>query len=368
MAALHINARFLTQRASGTQRYAEEILNALDQQADGWPHAQRMIAWVPPGEHRRPAWKNIELRTGGKGHGHVWEQASLPLLSHDGWLLNLVSSGPLVHPRQIITLHDAAIFSQPQNFSRAYGAFHRTLRPRLAARARQICTVSEFSRNALAKAMNIDAAKFAVVPNGSDHLLRIAPAPQALAQRGLEAGKYILFVGNRAPHKNFRIAMEAFAALARPELLLVTVGIGRAAIFGADICDDGPAVRHLTDVSDAELRSLYEHAALLLFPSRYEGFGIPPLEAMSLGCPVVASSAAAIPEVVGDAALIVHPDDVQGMKLAIESILDDPGVRARLVRKGHDRALQFSWAEAGRKLRRTLDHAMQPTSPLKVAA
>ena len=368
MAALHINARFLMQRASGTQRYAEEILNALDQQAHAWPRVQRMIAWVPPGEHRQPAWKNIELRTGGKGHGHLWEQTSLPLLSHDGWLLNLVSSGPLVHPRQIITLHDAAIFSQPQNFSRAYGAFHRTLRPRLAARAQQICTVSEFSKNALAKAMNIDSAKFAVVPNGSDHLLRIPPAPQVLAQRDLEAGKYILFVGNRAPHKNFRTAVEAFTALARPDLLLVTVGIGRADIFGADICDDGPAVRHLADVSDPELRALYEHAALLLFPSRYEGFGIPPLEAMSLGCPVVASSAAAIPEVVGDAALILHPDDVYGMRLAVERVLDDPGVRARLVRKGQDRAAQFSWAEASRKLRQTLDQAMAPTSPMRVAA
>lgn len=367
MAALHINARFLTQPPSGTQRYAEEILNALDEEADTGRDAHRMIAWVPPGEHRQPSWKHIELRTGGKGSGHMWEQASLPLLSRDGWLLNLVSSGPLIHPRQILTLHDAAIFSHPQNFSRSYGAFHRTLRPKLAARARMICTVSEFSRRALAEAMGIDAGKFAVIPNGSDHLRRLVPAPDALHRRGIEAGKYVLFVGNRAPHKNFKTAVEAFIMLGRPDLLLVTVGIGRAAVFGTDVCDDGPNIRHLADVSDADLRALYEHAALLLFPSRYEGFGIPPLEAMSLGCPVVASSAAAITEVVGDAALVVHPDDVEGMTRAMNAMLSDPTLRADLVRKGHDRAAMFSWGEAGRKLGLILDALMAPPA-LKAAA
>lgn len=367
MAVLYINARFLAQPASGTQRYAEEILSALDQQADAWRDGRRAIAWVPPGVHRRPSWKNIELRTGGKGSGHVWEQASLPLLSHDGWLLNLVSSGPLIHPRQIVTLHDAAIFSHPQNFSRSYGAFHRTLRPRLAARARLICTVSEFSRRALAEAMGVDAGKFAVVPNGSDHLLRLAPAQDALSRRGLDTGKYVLFVGNRAPHKNFKTAVEAFISLGRPDLLLVTVGIGRAVVFGADICDDGPRIRHLADVSDAELRALYEHAALLLFPSRYEGFGIPPLEAMSLGCPVVASSAAAVPEVVGDAALVIDADDVQGMRQCMNAILENPALRAELVRKGRDRAALFTWAEAGGKLRKIIEAMIMPAK-MKMAA
>jgi len=367
MAALHINARFLTQPVSGTQRYAEEILNALDQHADASRDGRRMIAWVPPGEHRQPKWKNIDLRTGGKGSGHVWEQASLPFLSHDGWLLNLVSSGPLIHPRQIVTLHDAAIFSQPQNFSRSYGVFHRTLRPKLAARARLICTVSEFSRRALANAMGLDPEKFAVVPNGSDHLLRLTATPDTLSRRGLDAGKYVLFVGNRAPHKNFKTAIEAFVALGRPDMLLVTVGIGRTAVFGADICNDGPGIRHLADVSDADLRALYEHAALLLFPSRYEGFGIPPLEAMSLGCPVVASSAAAVPEVVGDAALVVDPDDVNGMKQAMGALLNDPALRADLVGKGRDRAALFSWTQVGLKLRKVVE-ATIATAAMRMAA
>jgi glycosyltransferase involved in cell wall biosynthesis len=368
MAALHINARFLTQPASGTQRYAEEVLNALDTQAADWPERPQIIAWVPPGERREPRWQHIALNVTGQGGGHLWEQTSLALASRNGWLLNLVSSGPLVHPRQIMTMHDAAIFSHPENFSRAYGTFHRTLRPRLAARARQICTVSEFSRQALAREMGVDTAKFTVVPNGSDHLLRLESAVDVMNRRNLVAGRYVLFVGNRAPHKNFKAALDAFLGLGRTDLHLVTVGIGRSKIFGTDTFDDGPGIRHLADVDDAELRSLYENAALLLFPSRYEGFGIPPLEAMSLGCPVVASSAAAIPEVVGGAALIVDPDHVRSMTRAMETILGDDVLRASLVEKGRRRAAMFTWAEAGRKLRNMLEATMGIEPVLKVAA
>lgn len=368
MATLHINARFLTQPASGTQRYAAEILNALDEQASEWPDRPQMIAWLPPGERREAKWRHIALKVAGKGGGHLWEQASLALASRNAWLLNLVSSGPLVHPRQIVTMHDAAIFSHPENFSRSYGAFHRSLRPKLAARARQICTVSEYSKQALARAMGVDPLKFAVVPNGADHLQRLTPAPDILPRQGLDARKYVLFVGNRAPHKNFENAFEAFIGLGRPDLKLVTVGIGRTAIFGTATFENAPGVQHLANVGDAELRSLYEHAALLLFPSRYEGFGIPPLEAMSLGCPVVASNAAAIPEVVGDAALVTDPEDIRAMTQAMQAILGNETLRAALVEKGFNRAALFTWAAAGRKLRHVLDEAMRPASLLKAAA
>ena len=235
-------------------------------------------------------------------------------------------------------------------------------------RARKICTVSEFSRQALSVEMDVAPAKFTVVPNGSDHLLRLTPAWDALARRELDTGKYILFVGNRAPHKNFRNARDAFAGLHRPDLKLVTVGIGRTAIFGTADFDEGPGIRHLADVDDAELRSLYEHAAMLLFPSRYEGFGIPPLEAMSLGCPVVASNAAAIPEVVGDAALLVDPEDTQAMTRAMQALLSDEALRMALVKKGRERAALYTWAEAGRKLRKMLDQTMYTALPLEVAA
>lgn len=358
MPALHINARFLTQPLSGTQRYAEQVLDALDQAVPAWEGAPRLVAWAPLGERRKPGWTNIEIRSTGRTSGHVWEQTELPRAASGGWLLSLISSGPIIHPRQIVTLHDAAIFRHPGHFSRSYGMFHRLVRPALARRARRICTVSAFSMRALAEDMRVPVAKFAVIPNGADHLLRVAADSAAIERRGLVPGRYLLFVGNRAPHKNFETALAAFGALGRADIRLVTVGIGLRAVFGDAGDGGGPGVAHLTDVSDAELRALYEHAALLIFPSRYEGFGIPPLEAMSLGCPVVASNAAAIPETVGDAALLVDPDDVAGMTDAMLRIIGDPALRAELIEKGRARAQLFTWEEAGRKLRLLLGEAM----------
>lgn len=358
MSELHINARFLTQPVSGTQRYAQQVLDALDRAVPVWEGAPRIVAWAPIGERREPGWANIEIRTTGRTSGHLWEQTELARAASGGWLLNLISSGPIIHPRQIVTLHDAAIFRHPGQFSRSYGMFHRLVRPALARRARRICTVSAFSMHALAEHMQVPPAKFAVIPNGADHLLGVASDPAAIGRRGLVPGRYILFVGNRAPHKNFETALAAFRALDRLDMKLVTVGIGLKAVFGVADDDGGPRVEHLTEVADAELRALYENAALLIFPSRYEGFGIPPLEAMSLGCPVVASNAAAIPETVGDAALLVSPDDAGGMKDAMLRIIDGPALRAELIEKGRARAQLFTWEEAGRKLRLLLGETM----------
>lgn len=357
---LHINARFLTQPASGTQRFAEELLTALDARLAASGRGPRMIAWVPPGEHRAVNWQRIELRETGRMGGHMWEQTALAWAARDGWLLNLVSSAPLSHPRQLVTFHDAAIFTRPENFSRQYGAFHRALRPRLAARAHTILTVSEFSRGELAREMGIDPARFAVIPNGCDHIHRLRPDASVLVDNGLARGGFVLFVGNRAPHKNFGTALEAFRRLNRPGLRLVTVGIGRRDIFGDEGFGDETGVLHLARIDDAQLAALYDAAALLLFPSRYEGFGIPPLEAMSLGCPVVASTAAAIPETVGQAALTAYPDDVGAFSAAMARILDEPGLAALLQAAGRARAAQFRWDHAAARLEDVLVRAMSP--------
>lgn len=347
---LYINARFLTQPLSGTQRYAEQLLNVLDARVAGRGDMPHIIALLPEGDFRRPSWSNIELRQLGPHSGHLWEQVTLARAARDGWLLSLISSGPILHPRHIVTFHDAAIFDQAQNFSWKYGIVHRAIRPRLARRARRICTVSEFSRGRLSETLGIARDRFVVIPNGGDHLRRIDSDTGAIARRALTPRGYILYVGNEAPHKNVATALDAFNRLDRAGLSFVTVGIGRSSVFGEVAAMEGRSVRRLHDVDDAELRALYENAAMLVFPSRYEGFGIPPVEAMSLGCPVVASNAASIPEVVRDAALLVDPEDADAMAAAFARILDMPGQREEMVARGTERAALFTWDEAGRKL------------------
>lgn len=354
MRELHINARFLVQPLSGTQRYAHQLLEVLGGQVLGWPELPKITAWVPEGDFTTPNWDGIEVRRVGRHSGHLWEQIDLARAARHGWLLNLISSGPILHPRQIITFHDAAVFDHPENFSRKYAFLHGSIRPLLARRARKIITVSEFSRRALARAMKLPEENFSIVPNGADHLLRVAPDEGTMARRGLTPQGYVLFVGNEAPHKNVSTALKAFVAMRDTGLQFVTVGVGLSNVFGKLELGGNSSVSRLTDVADGELRALYENAALLIFPSRYEGFGIPPLEAMSLGCPVVASTAAAIPEIVGDAAFLVDPDDVEGMTAAMASVVNDQALRKDLIRKGHARAATFRWIDAGAKLARVL--------------
>lgn len=349
---MFINARFLAQPLSGTQRYAQQLLEAFDARL-GERTGPPVVALAPRQIRRRPTWRNIELRVVGRGGGHVWEQSELAWAARSGWLLSLVSSAPVLHPRQVVTLHDAALYDQPHHFSRSYTMLHRTIRPLIARRAQRILTVSAFSAAALSKALAVPRDKFALVPNGADHLLRVPSDPETLDRRKLRDRGYVLFVGNEAPHKNVATAVRAFTSLGRQDLDFVTVGIGLSSVFGTlDVAQDR-AIRRLRDVGDGELRALLEHAALLVFPSLYEGFGIPPLEAMALGCPVVSSNQSAMPEVLGNSAEMVDPTEA-GLRDGMRRVLESPARRVSLVERGRARAAAFTWAEASRKL----DHVL----------
>ncbi len=347
---LHINARFLTQPLSGAQRFAEELLRVVDECAPQALPGVRLIAWSPSEVRRTPEWRNIEWRTCGRTSGHLWEQTELPRAARGGLLLNLVSSAPILHPRQVVTLLDAAVFDRPENFSRQYRLFHRTLRPLLARRALRILTCSEFSSKSLSRATGVEEERFLVLYPSAGHLQRIAADDGILARNGLSAGSFILFVGNEAPHKNVATAYEAFARLNRADLQFVAVGMGRPEVFGQVEQAGARPIKRLKGVGDAELRALYEAAALLVFPSRYEGFGIPVLEAMTFGCPVVSSNAGGLCEAAGDAALLVAPDDVSGMSEAVRRVLDDGELRRSLIANGRRQAARFIWEKAGRKL------------------
>jgi glycosyltransferase involved in cell wall biosynthesis len=354
---LYINGKFAAQRTTGVQRVARNLLIGLDEYLGTNPSCLpgRVVLLLPHGA-QAPALRRIESRQlGANGlRLSIWEQRELPQAARTGVLMNLSGSAPLLARRQVCLLHDAAVFDRPQAYAAAFRYWYRFLFRSLARRDARLLTVSAFSRQRLAAQLGIPASVIGLVPGGGEHLSAIAPDPAALARHGLESGRYLLAVGSANVNKNFDLLQAAFSTLpASCGAKLVIVGRADARVFAgwpARTAADAGFVVRAGAVDDATLKALYQHAAGLVFPSLYEGFGLPPLEAMSCACPVAASSAAAIPEVCGDAVLYFDPNSVDQMAGAMQRLLDDVALRDRLRRAGAERVARFSWHAAARAL------------------
>jgi glycosyltransferase involved in cell wall biosynthesis len=253
----------------------------------------------------------------------------------------------------VVTVHDLIHFKVPDAFPPARRWVAARTLARVVARAAGVVTVSHATTRDLVERFPRAAGKVRTVANGVGAEFGREPRPDDAA---VGAGEpYVLCVGNQKPHKNLEAAVEVLARVRKtyPSLRLVIAGerfpgAGRTLARAAelDVCH---AVRDLGPVDDATLRGLYRGASVFLFPSRYEGFGIPVLEAMLAGAPVVASDTPAVAEVAGDAALLRAPDDHEGMAEAVAALLSRADVRTELVRRGRDRAARFSWDASARQ-------------------
>jgi glycosyltransferase involved in cell wall biosynthesis len=243
----------------------------------------------------------------------------------------LTAPVPLTRTPSIVTLHDLQHRDLPQMFSRAERAYRALAYDRAARRAARVIVISEFVRDRAVAALGLDPERIRVVPQGLDHELLVPGAA--------EREPFLLYPARAWPHKNHAALFEAFALLRRerPGLRLVLTG------------DDFPNVPEGVEargrVPRAELVSLLQRASALVFPSLYEGFGMPVVEAMACGCPVACSNAAALPEVVGDAARLFDPRDAQSIAAAVRDVLDDPAAWAE---RGLLRAEGFSWDATAR--------------------
>lgn len=349
MPTVFINGRFLTQRVTGVQRYALEALLALDRRLhSGLEGADLSCVLLGPPGTSPPPLQAIQFRNVGHLRGNAWEQLSLPRATRGELLFSFSATGPLVKRRQMVTIHDAAVYAVPQAFSLRFRSWYKLLLGQLGPRVPLVLTVSNFSKSELTRHFGCDAERVRVTTEGFEHILRQNPDPRVLEKHRLRSKRYVLAVSSRTPNKNFGLIIQAVQRLAQPDFEVVVAGGFDSRVFEGVRLPELPFLRSVGYVTDAELRALYEHAALFVYPSLYEGFGIPAIEAMACGCPVVASNAASVPEVCGDAAVYVSPDDADGLARTIERLMTDPAERERLAQVGQSWVQRYTWDESAR--------------------
>ena len=342
MRPLLFNGKFLSAAPTGVHRVAAELIRAIDARLSPADNAELLVP--RDADHPLPL-KSIKRRRIGRLTWQAWEQADLPRLAGPGLLLNLCNLGPIWRRDAITMIHDAQVHETPSSYAPAFRAYYNAVQPMIARRHKAVLTVSEFARSSLIRHGVADNPF--VIPNGGDHALREKADPLAAAGLGLRSGGYVLALARAQSHKNIATLIEAFAAPRLTDLKL--------ALFGGDalctIHPNPPAnVVHLGRVSDRTLFSLMRTAAAYACPSRTEGFGLPVIEAMSLGCPVVAAPCGALPEIAGGAALYAHPDQPHEWAEAIDLVACRPSLRARLVQTGAKQATLYTWAGAADKL------------------
>jgi glycosyltransferase involved in cell wall biosynthesis len=241
---------------------------------------------------------------------------------------------PAVERPSVLTLLDVQHLDLPQLFSRSERLFRRVAYDRAARRADRVIVISEWVRERVIERLGLDHGRVHAIHLGVDHQ-RFTPSPVVARE------PFLLYPARPWPHKNHDRLLEAFARVrqSRSDLRLVLTGVGH------DPARLPPGVEARGGVSASELVSLYRRAAALVFPSLYEGFGLPPVEAMACGCPVAASDAGSLPEVVGDAAVLFDPRDPAAIAAGVDEALDRAPELARL---GIERAAGFTWDATAR--------------------
>jgi glycosyltransferase involved in cell wall biosynthesis len=347
---LAINGKFLAAAPTGVHRVAAELARALAQFAADRPGALDIELWVPRDAKDAAEAIGLPVRVIGPFTHIPWEQLALPIRDRRRLLLNLCNIGPVARANAITMVHDAQVYLTPQSYGLPFRLWYKGVQPLLGLTNRGLLTVSDYSRTEIAKAGLCAAERIHVVHNGLDHMLRIASETSIIERLGLAGSPYVVALASTQAHKNIGLLARAFAEPLLHDVRLVLVGDARRDAFTAQGITLPPSVVLAGRISDGELRALYEEALCLAFPSRTEGFGLPPMEAMLVGCPALVAPCGALPEICGDDALFADPDSPPLWAHMIRRLADDPSFRAQWGERGQVRAAQFTWLASAQRL------------------
>ncbi|PYQ88563.1 MAG: glycosyltransferase family 1 protein [Acidobacteria bacterium] len=310
--------------------------------------------------------ENFRVVTETSGNYSVAEQLKIPIaLRREGVTLFHAPHyvlPPLVHCRSVVTIHDCIHLMFPQYLpNRVALAYARTSIRLAARRATRVLTVSESSKRDILRFVDTEPDKIDVIYNAFDDRFGVEPREEDVVrvrERYQLGDEFVLYAGNVKPHKNLERLIQAFNAVRKrglDHLKLVLIGdeISKYAALRRAVHHHQlhKYVRFLGYLPEETLAVMYRLAAVFVFPSLYEGFGLPPLEAMASGTPVVTSNLSSLPEVVGDAAMLVDPYDPQAIADGMQRVLTDERLRRELRTKGLARARQFSWETSVRRVR-----------------
>uniref|UniRef100_S0DGR9 Glycosyltransferase family 4 protein n=1 Tax=termite gut metagenome TaxID=433724 RepID=S0DGR9_9ZZZZ len=348
--AFAINGKFTSQPVTGVQRVAYELTRAMQMRAAPGDELEVFVPQnvVNPGALLKRQRCFPWLR------GTLWEQITLPIAARGKTLLNFCNTNPVFKRGQVVMVHDMAVYDVPQGFSRKFRFWYRICFAILPRMKPTILTVSTFSKTRICHHLKIDDSRVAVVNPGADHLDRVVADPAVISRLGLVKDTYCVIVGSLDPRKNLLRVLEAVDKLGHmPEIKFVIVGGKNTRIFNSDQVEHPSQSKQVLwagFVSDGELKSLYENAACLVFPSLYEGFGLPPLEAMYCGCPVIASSRTSLPEACGDAAMYCEATSADDIAEKISRMMSDAELRQhhRIIGAAHAR--EFRWERSAQKV------------------
>lgn len=342
-----VNGRYLTQKATGVHRYAFEICNKLHEMGVDFHVA------VPNEIH--PDYKfNFKVVKCGSLNTHLWEQISLPrYLKRIGspLLISFTGCGPLNYSNQIMTIHDVSHERYPEWFSKNYYRFYHYMMPRIGKKAHAVLTVSEFSKKEIVDTLGINVEKIHVVHSNVPFQNKPSKEEILSFKRNPEAERYILAVSSMDPRKNFIRLVEAFDKIKDKSVKLYIIGMSFKAFNTPDLQKLIGENVHLPGyIPDEKLQTMYQNALLSVYPSLYEGFGLPPLESMTYGCPVINSDIPALREVSQDAALYVDPYNVEDITQKIEQLLVDEPLRKELQEKGLLQIKKYSWDKSAKQV------------------
>ena len=334
---LVVNSRFLTQNITGVQRFAIEIAKQLKVL---YPSGIQFIS--PKNIIHIDLAEELDVKIIGNRTGHLWEQIDLPryLKSIDSpLLLNLANTAPLFYKNKIITVYDLAFHHYPKWFSKKFVLAYNFLIPRICKNSKHIFTDSEYVRKDISKSYSIDSTKITTIYGSYSEIFKC---------NSNQKESLILAVGSIDPRKNLLALINIFKDIRDVKLMIV--GQENRVFSSLGIKDLPDNIVFTGYVDDIELVNLYNKASLFVYPSFFEGFGIPPLEAQACGTPVVCSNTTSLPEVGKDSVIYCDPYDLKDIREKIELVLNDKDLQNQLREKGFENIKRFNWKRSANKM------------------